>query len=242
MPSSIGIHLDTCDGQRLPRTLASAIAERLRGEILTAVLLPGQKLHIAILAKRFSVSLAAVREALSRLVTDGIVQSLDQRGFRVSPVSSADLRDLTRTRIEIEGLALRRAMAEGGPEWEAAVESAFAALSVLPRLGAEQPERHNEAWASQHRRFHQALVGACGSAWLLRLRHVLYEQSERYRRLSIPLETRERDVEAEHLRLMEAALARDESAALAALAEHFQRTTDIILAADVALLREPLAA
>ncbi|WP_461330679.1 GntR family transcriptional regulator [Bradyrhizobium liaoningense] len=68
-----------------PRSLTSALHERLRADILATRLLPGQKLHIAGLAKTFSVSLAAVREALSRLVADGLVQASDQRGFRVSP-------------------------------------------------------------------------------------------------------------------------------------------------------------
>ncbi|ACF03139.1 transcriptional regulator, GntR family [Rhodopseudomonas palustris TIE-1] len=67
-----------------PRSLTSAVQERIRADILATRLLPGQKLHIAGLAKQFSVSLAAVREALSRLVADGLVQAADQRGFRVS--------------------------------------------------------------------------------------------------------------------------------------------------------------
>ena len=54
-----------------------------------------------------------MREALSRLVADGLVQASDQRGFRVSPVSAADLRDVTQTRVDIEGLALRRSIEHG---------------------------------------------------------------------------------------------------------------------------------
>ena len=241
MSHLIGIDLGM-SGRAAPRTLASAICEQLRGEILAAVILPGQKLNIASLAKRFSVSLAAVREALSRLVTDGMVQSVDQRGFRVSPVSAADLKDLTQTRIEIEGLALKHAMERGGAAWEAEIRSSFEHLNGSERRDPAHPERHNETWAQRHRRFHDSLVAACGSAWLTSFRVVLYQQSERYRRLSIPLETRERDVESEHRLIKEAVLARDVEAALAALARHFQRTTDIILAAEIALLREDLAA
>ena len=111
--SSIGLSFgESLAGER-PRSLTSAVQERLRADILSTRLLPGQKLHIAGLAKQFSVSLAAVREALSRLVADGLVQASDQRGFRVSPVSPADLRDVTQTRIDIEGLALRRSIERG---------------------------------------------------------------------------------------------------------------------------------
>ena len=107
-----------------PRTLTSAVLERLRADILSTKLVPGQKLHIAGLAKQFSVSLTAVREALSRLVADGLVQASDQRGFRVSPVSSADLEDVTRTRIDIESLALRRSIERGDQAWLVSVEQA----------------------------------------------------------------------------------------------------------------------
>ena len=115
-----------------PRSLTSALHERLRADILAARLLPAQKLHIAGLAKQFSVSLAAVREALSRLVADGLVQASDQRGFRVSPVSPADLRDVTQTRIDIEGLALRRSIERGDQEWLSSVERSFTALCAVP--------------------------------------------------------------------------------------------------------------
>ena len=90
--SSIGLSFGEDLADERPRSLTSAVQERLRADILSTRLLPGQKLHIAGLAKQFSVSLAAVREALSRLVADGLVQASDQRGFRVSPVSPADLR------------------------------------------------------------------------------------------------------------------------------------------------------
>src|ERR1700742_2548566 len=130
--SSIGLSFgESLDDER-PRSLTSAVQERLRGDILSTRLLPGQKLHIAGLAKQFSVSLASVREALSRLVADGLVQASDQRGFRVSPVSPADLADVTQTRIDIEGLALRRSIERGDQAWLTSVEKAFTTLNAVP--------------------------------------------------------------------------------------------------------------
>src|SRR3954465_8862332 len=168
-----------------PRSLTSALHERLRADILATRLLPGQKLHIAGLAKQFSVSLAAVREALSRLVADGPLLASDQRGFRVSPVSLADLADVTQTRIDIEGLALRRSIEHGDASWLADVETAWDALRSVPYRYPDDPSVPYELWAVRHRVFHAPRVGACGSQWLLGFCDVLHEQSERYRRLSI---------------------------------------------------------
>jgi DNA-binding GntR family transcriptional regulator len=212
-----------------PRTLTSAVLERLRADILSTKLVPGQKLHIAGLAKQFSVSLTAVREALSRLVADGLVQASDQRGFRVSPVSSEDLEDVTRTRIDIESLALRRSIERGDQAWLAAVEQAFAALCAVPYRHPDDPESHNEAWIVRHRIFHLALVNACGSQWLLGFRDILYEQSERYRRLSVRRETGvSRNVEAEHAAIVRAVVRRDADAAVEALSQHFLTTMHLV--------------
>jgi DNA-binding GntR family transcriptional regulator len=211
-----------------PRTLTSAVCEKLRKDILSARLAPGQKLNVAHLSKGFGVSFAAIREALSRLVADGLVQASDQRGFRVSPVSIADLEDVTRTRIDIEGLALRRSIERGGADWLAAVERAFASLLAVPYRDPTDPKVHNEAWLIHHRVFHRTLVSVCESPWLLRFRDTLYEQSERYRQLSIPLDAGLRDVDAEHRLIVEAVLRRDADTAVAALAAHFSRTEGFV--------------
>jgi DNA-binding GntR family transcriptional regulator len=222
--SNIGLSFgESLDAER-PRSLTSAVQERLRADILSTRLLPGQKLHIAGLAKQFSVSLAAVREALSRLVADGLVQASDQRGFRVSPVSLADLADVTQTRIDIEGLALRRSIERGDQTWLDSVKASHDRLREVPYRYPDEPGVHYDEWVVRHRVFHRALVNACGSQWLLGFRDVLHEQSERYRRLSIRDVSNVRDVEAEHAAIVEAALRRDADAAVAALARHFSTT------------------
>ena len=222
--SSIGLSFGEGPDDERPRSLTSAVQERLRADILSTRLLPGQKLHIAGLAKQVSVSLAAVREALSRLVADGLVQASDQRGFRVSPVSHADLADVTRTRIDIEGLALRRSIELGDQAWLDAVELSHERLRAVPYRYPDEPGVHYEQWVVHHRVFHRALVNACGSPWLLGFRDVLHEQSERYRRLSIRDVSKARDVEAEHAAIVQAVLRRDADTAVAALAKHFNVT------------------
>jgi len=217
------------EGGSGPRTLTSAVLERLRADILSTKLVPGQKLHIAGLAKQFAVSLAAVREALSRLVADGLVQASDQRGFRVSPVSPADLEDVTRTRVDIEGLALRRSIERGDQAWLASVETAFAALGAVPQRLPDRPADLNAVWLDRHRIFHRTLVNACGSPWLLGFRDILHEQSERYRSLSVRRESGKiRDVDAEHAAIVRAVIRRDADAAVAALSQHFLTTMHLV--------------
>ncbi|HWA45608.1 MAG TPA: FCD domain-containing protein [Hypericibacter adhaerens] len=220
-------------GRDAAPNLTQGAYEGLRADLLACRILPGSRLKIQNLCDRFSVSLGAVREALSRLTSEGLVTAEPQRGFRAAPISVADLRDLTMVRIEIERLCIARALAVGTVEWEANMVAAFHRLSRTPERAATDPVRSNDEWADAHAAFHWALVEGADSPWLLRIHGQLYAQSERYRRLSVPLSMKERDVGQEHQRIMEAALRRDTKETVALMTRHLAVTTEILLAADI---------
>lgn len=204
--------------------------ERLRADLLACRLKPGEPLRLAELCTRLSVSLGAVREALSRLTSEGLVSSEPQHGFRAAAISAVDLKDLTGVRTEIEGSCLRRAIAVGDVAWEGRIVSAFHQLSRTPVQAVDDAERLSDEFAAAHARFHEELVSACDSPWLLRLRAMLFAQSERYRRLTLPLERHDRDRNREHRQLMEAVLAKDAERAATLMKAHVEKTTHILLA------------
>jgi DNA-binding GntR family transcriptional regulator len=210
-------------------SLTHTAYEQLRTDLLAGRLQPGEKLKISDLCASLSVGLSAVREALSRLTSEGLVVAAPQRGFRVAPVSAKDLLDLTEARVEIEGLCLRQSIGNANLAWETGIVAAFHRLSRTPERVPEDPVRINEAWASAHAAYHQALVSACDNSWLLRVRDLLYAQSERYRRLSAPFSEEKRDTETEHRKIMDAVLARDADHAYELMASHFRLTTRLLL-------------
>ena len=211
------------------QNLTVAAYERLRADVLACRLRPGQRLKVNELCVSFSVSLGAIREALSRLTAEGLIVATPQRGFSVAPISSEDLRDLTSVRAEIEQSCLLRAIAAGDIAWESEIVAALHRLSHTPERVAGDEARLNEAWVEVHAGFHEALVAACDSPWLLRLRAQLYAQAERYRRLSVPLARIARDLKTEHRALADAVLARDASRSTVLIAEHLSRTMQIII-------------
>jgi len=218
-------------GQRPTTSLTFKVYEALRSEILNCELPPGAKLRIAEIAVRFDVSHAAVREALSRLVAMGWLEALDQRGFRVTELSLRDLMDVTQTRIEIEALALRKAIASGGREWEAAILSSYQEMLEEPKYTDGQSgitEMHHQ----KHERFHRSLVSACNSEWLMHFRDQLSDQTQRYRSLSDFYETTPRASKKEHDDLMQAVLDRDADRAVDLMTAHIRLTMDTILRAQ----------
>ena len=215
--------------QSTTSSLTQEAYERLRADLLACRLRPGARLKINELCQTLSVSLSAVREALSRLTSEGLVVAEPQRGFRATPISAADLCDITRVRVQMEWLCLERAMALGDVAWESHLVACFHRLSRTSERDPQDPERMNEAWSAAHADYHAALVGACDSVWLLRLREILYVQSERYRRLSVPLAEVARNPLQEHAALVDAALARDARTARMLLTQHIELTTRILL-------------
>jgi DNA-binding GntR family transcriptional regulator len=213
--------------------LTQGAYEDLRADLLSCRILPGSRLKIQELCTRLSVSLGAIREALSRLTSEGLVVAEPQRGFRAAPISPEDLSDLTRVRIEIEALCLRRAIALGDVDWEARLVAAFHRLSRTPERAPSDPVRSNDEWAAAHAAFHLALVEGCGSPWLLRLHSQLYDQSERYRRLSVSLARQARKIGDEHQAIMDATLGRDADKAVALVTAHMTETTNILLTAKI---------
>lgn len=203
--------------------------ETLRADVLSCRVRPGEKLIISTISDRLGVSIGAVRESLSRLTSEGLVLSKPQRGFWVAPISPDDLKDLTRVRTNIELQCLERSIIHGGIKWESQLVGINHELSCIPPGTPSNPDLPSEAFARVHANFHLALVAACDSPWLLRLRILLYDQSERYRRLSVPLAGAKRDLVREHGEITEAAIARDVGRATTLLEEHFQRTTDLVL-------------
>ena len=216
---------------RVGMSLTHSAYEKLRADLLTGRLEPGERLKINDLCDALSVSLSAVREALSRLTSEGLVVTEPRRGFFAAPVSGPDLQDLTDARVEIEGLCLRQSIANGSIEWETAIVASYHQLSRTPEPKPNDPRRHNnsDAWAAAHATFHHALVGACRNVWLLRVRDMLYVQSERYRHLSEAFSDSARDVETEHRDIKDAVLARDADRACALMADHFRLTAHLLL-------------
>ncbi len=222
------------------KSLTTQAFEQLRADILLGQLRPAERLRITALSERYGTGATAIREALSRLVTDGLVESEDQRGFCVAAVSRAELLDLTQTRVDVEALALRQSLQRGDLDWESALLSAYHRLS---RTVAPTTPALHALWASVHRQFHEALIAGCGSPWLMRLCRLLYDKSERYRNLAEQRTTpATRDTVTEHRQLMDAAMARDADLAVRLLAAHFRETTQIILDAGFDAPRPPLRA
>lgn len=203
-------------------TISSRISALMRDAILCGDLAPGAKINLDRLRERFDISISPLREAMSRLVADGLVEFEDQRGYRVVPVSLENLAEVTALRAEFEVIALRASIERGNLDWESDVIRALYLLTRNERDGT-RPESI-ESWESAHSDFHMALIRGCGMPLLLTFCSVLYNMTDRYRRLYLARDPSGRDVEAEHEGIAMAATARDTDRACAEIRAHILKT------------------
>lgn len=217
------------------KSLNAALIEKLRTDILMGAIIPAVKLKIPDICDRYDVSAGVAREALSRLVPEGLVDFTDQRGFSSPTLTIDDIRDITRVRIFIEREALLDAMRNGDDTWEGGILAAQHRLDRCERDADDVHFRESMEWSARHREFHQALVAGCTSGWLLRLHDMFYNQTERYRFISARASAegggKRRNVIGEHGSIVEAVLARDEVRAVDLLEKHLARTSERVIAA-----------
>jgi DNA-binding GntR family transcriptional regulator len=211
-------------------TLVDLAISKLRQDILTGVFAPGSKLRIEELRKSYDIGASPLREALSRLVSNGLVTAQGQKGFRVAPVSKADIRDITNTRKLLERAALSESLQNGDADWKARVVAAHDRLekehdALLSTSGASA-----DGWEEANKEFHEALVSACNSKWLLNFRQVIYDQAMRYRRLVVLDEEQERGAHEEHQQMVRAAVARDIEKSCQLADAHAERTYGLMAA------------
>lgn len=206
-------------------TRASSVYYELKDDILNGKLKPDHKLRLEALKTDYNVGNSPLREALNRLSAKGIVVREENRGFRVSSVSAAELEEIIRTRCWLEEIALRESMRNGDDAYDERILLAVYRLSKASDEDAQVQE-------DLYRDFHLSLLAACNSQLLLTYCAQLHEQTLRYRNLSAVVEYREGHERKELEAIRDAVLARDEDKAVQLLISHYHIIAKILINSD----------
>ena len=190
----------------------------LRKMIVTGELKPGEKLKIDGLRRRLDTGASPIREALSLLTSDNLVERIDQRGFRTAEISAQNFDEILKLRCTLEDLALRESIAKADDAWEEQLVLAHHRMARA-KDGAEA------TFEDLHKLFHMALLANASSPILLKFCSQLYDLNIRYRFLAgRALNYQRRDVSDEHGGILAAAVARDADAASSRLLDHYKMT------------------
>lgn len=202
------------------------IYEMLQGRLTRGEFKPGQRLRSEQLRHDYNVSASTIREVLLRLSTVGLVDFIEQRGFRVPEQSAALRDDLTRTRIMLECEGACLSIQHGGMAWEARLTAAHHELKHIETRvrSLEGSEDQLSLWAAAELKFHRTLIEECGSAILIEFHHQIYQ---RFRQQMITVDKEfayvPENVE-QHQRILNAVLEHDEALVRELIRDHLSRS------------------
>lgn len=203
-------------------SLTTQAFRRIYAMIIRGDLKPGEKLKIESLRNTLGVGASPLREALSLLTSEQLIERIDQRGFRVSLINSEAFDELLKTRCWLEEKALRESMRAKSSEWEERVLLAHHRLKRPSRI--LNCDIINPDWEDKHKEFHMSLLSACGSSILLKICDQLYDQNIRYRNIASNYISVERKVGNEHESILTHVLNGNEDKAVEKLLSHYRRT------------------
>jgi GntR family carbon starvation induced transcriptional regulator len=192
----------------VPASLTQLAWQSLRDDIICGKLRPKMRLRINKLRDLYGIGASPLREALSRLVPDGFVVSMDRRGFMVAPISLKEFRDLTDLRKLLEKEAVRFSLLQGDDAWEGRLLGASHRLAKAQAVPAGKMSPAMKEWETLNEEFYEALASACTSTWLLNFRRLAYYYAKRYLRVCLSADAI-RELHNDHRALVDAALERD---------------------------------
>ena len=204
-------------------TLIGKAFESIRRDIIASKLKPGEKLRITQLREAYGIGTSPLREALSRLVSEGLVTAKGQRGFWVPPVSAEEHTDIIETRVVLESYALRSSIEFGDDEWEGQIVGSYHNLNRIEQRFDADAESSFPEWWERNRLFHDALIAACPLKWLLRFHRVVFDLHNRYHRFALPGPYLSPGLFEDHRLILDATLERDADRAVALLEKHIRR-------------------
>ncbi|MER7218312.1 GntR family transcriptional regulator [Streptomyces eurythermus] len=190
------------------------VADALRAALIAGELRPGEVYSAPSLAARFGVSATPVREAMLDLAKEGLVDTVPNKGFRVTVVSDRQLDEYTQIRALIE---IPTVVALARTADRVSLEALRPAAREIVQAAAAGDLI---AYVEADTRFHLGLLALAGNAHLVEVVADLRGRSRLYGLTALVRTGRLLASAEEHLELLDALLERDEQAVDAIMTRH----------------------
>ncbi|MBF6192348.1 MULTISPECIES: GntR family transcriptional regulator [Nocardia] len=207
------------------KPLRDVVYEKLRGELMNGDIKFGERLTEPKLSTRFGISRTPIREALTVLCSDGLLQR-EEYGFSPVRPSIPLIRDLYELRITLELGGLQRAMTNPAVTHDRALLEAERAAWL--ELRADPPEQE-PGFVVRDEEFHVTLLTAAGNTEMVRALKAVNSRIRHVRMYDFMVNNRIETTIAEHLGILEAVLAEDLSLAYRLLHTHIGESLDVVL-------------
>jgi DNA-binding GntR family transcriptional regulator len=199
------------------QSLTSAVADRLRDQIIRGEIHEGAQLRQDAIATQYQVSRIPVREALRQLQAEGLIAIVPNRGAVVPALSPDDIEELFAIRALLEPEVLKRSIPH-------LTEEDFSrAEDILNNYVSElSREDHVSAWGRLNWDFHATLYSRANQSRFMAVIRNVNNSGERYTRLQLYLTHGITRANEEHHQILALCRQRDTTAACKLLRQHIQ--------------------
>jgi len=210
--------LETVSDSAIPRqSLTSAVAEKLRDQIIRGEIQEGAQLRQDAIATQSQVSRIPVREALRQLDAEGLIAIVPNRGAVVPALSPNDIEELFSIRALLEPEVLKLSIPH------LTEEDCSEAETVLRKYVSElRREDHVSAWGRLNWQFHSILYSRANQPRFMAIIRNVNNSGERYTRLQLYLTQGMKRANEEHHKILELCRQREVTAACKLLRQHIQ--------------------
>jgi len=161
------------------RPLLNEVAfDRIKRDILTCLLGPGEQVTEAQLAERYQMGRAPIRAALLGLAQAGLVRAIPRRGYLIAPITTQDVQDVTQLRLLLEPTAAK--LASGRLS-----ETELKRMESLCLVKCAPVDKFGPRAIAAHRELHMLIACACGNRRLTEAISTLYDDVERLMQLGV---------------------------------------------------------
>jgi len=192
---------------RAATSAAEAAYDEVKRLVLTCQIAPGAEIREAQLAERTGFGRTPIRDALQRLVHDGLVQVRPRQGYQVATLTLDSIRELFEMRLLLEPAAVEFAIARADDE----------SLADLARLLPPEPRSRDletyDAFLTEHRRLHVRMAEIGRNRRLARSLRLLLEEMQRLMFAALHADAWQGEPPHDHGELIEAMIARDSTRA-----------------------------
>jgi DNA-binding GntR family transcriptional regulator len=211
--------------------LTTEIYEAVKAEITAGTLKSREHLYETVLARRFKTSRTPVREALQRLISEGLAEARPD-GVCVAALSVQDVRSLEQANRALQSLAAELAAREGSAAGAVELEA------LMARMEACAAARDLDGWMATDQDIHRHLFQLSGNRWLVKLLLQMESLIGRVRHIALRRPGRLEESTRQHRAIIDAVAAHDGTAAYQAMYAHLVVTEQNL--AELLELLEPL--
>ncbi|MBM7633035.1 GntR family transcriptional regulator [Geomicrobium sediminis] len=209
--------------EKISKRKSDEIYSKLKEDIITGVLTPGEKLSFRKVAQNYNVSMMPVREAMTRLHVQDLI-TINKKTIRIKKLTASEVEDIFQMRFKLEAMAVEKAMFNIGDQEKDELLNTVAAMDRMRHQPAE--------WQKLNKQFHLQLYRYANSKILQSTLENLWSSVEAYMHLYVVSRSTDHTLDIshkEHLELIYLVYRKEAAQSVDLLYRHLMNTKQVIL-------------